>query len=676
MKINKEDIVLYVNNFKKGDRDAFLKLYLDNVNQVYYVCLRLLKNEDDAKDITQETFVTAMEKIDTLNQPESFSTWVNHIAVNKCKNLLQRNSNVIKSDLYDNDVEETLEEMNEDFIPESYIQNKEQREIIMDIIENKLSDVQRVVILLYYYEKMSVSEIAGILECSEGTVKSRLNSARAIIKKAIEHKEKQGISILGMVPLFILFSEDAKAQLLENEAKAVMHNTLISVFEKNKSLNIIGEATYMVKKSIGLKIAGISLGAAAIVGAGIGIALFLGGDSDDEKTTTPNNGAEIVTTTKEYDENDTEDKSDNSSEDITTDGFTKDEMDENDIVDYIIDNEGKLPIDIDSKTVKGYIGNSIAGYLLKSFISLDAEAMKPYIDSRDYKEYKEHFDRIKEDAEAVELWNATMGNITYFPKSNIIIGKDVGYVYASWYTDCYRNKEEIPGGSGEELPKEYVIDIYNKYYVNAPYTIGFTCDFDYDIKDGYITFDIEEMLDHLGMDDLDDLLEPNTYKQKTAFNYGKVILGGASSFGLGYEYLLDGEELKFSLDTLEAFLNKDMDKVIEITKEYDASEESDTFWECFEKYYLNDAYKEKIVKYIEANCVILRTLSYVVMYYPAEYDLYPLNRLEEDEMEILKALDINVVNKKYAYKYPTEFSNSFSMFYEVVDIMKHKGLLD
>ena len=100
------------------------------------------------------------------------------------------------------------------------------------------------------------------------------------------------------------------------------------------------------------------------------------------------------------------------------------------------------------------------------------------------------------------------------------------------------------------------------------------------------------------------------------------------------------------------------------------------YWECFEKYYLDEEYKEKIVNYMEANCIILRNLSSVEMYYPAEYDLHPLYKLDEEEMAILKELDLNLMNKKVAYKYPTEFSNSFSMFYEIVDVMKHKGLLD
>lgn len=289
MGLSKEEVVDYVNKFKKGDKEAFLKLYTDNVNKVYYVCLKFLKNSNDAQDVTQEAFLTAMEKIETLQQAENFGTWLNHIAVNKCKNILLKNNQVFHDDLYGNDYEMVLEETSTEFIPEDYINNKEKREAVMDIIDNKLSDVQRIVILLYYYEGESVANIANFLECSEGTVKSRLSSARKIIKKSIEEKEKKGHSILGVAPYFVLaaiMTKEAEAAVIpETISKAVFNglnlkSTMKNYMEMNKG------ATNMVKKNMALKVAGIGAGVVATIGLGVGIVLLATGQSDKDDTTT------------------------------------------------------------------------------------------------------------------------------------------------------------------------------------------------------------------------------------------------------------------------------------------------------------------------------------------------------------------------------------------------------
>ena len=289
MKLNKEEIVDYVNKAKKGDKDAFLKLYLDNVNQVHYVCLRFVKNYEDAQDVTQETFLTAMEKIETLQHSETFPTWVNHIAANKCKNILLKNNQVFLEDLNDDNNLTVLEEVATEFIPEEYINNKEKRTEIMNIIENELSDVQRMVIILYYYREESVADIAKILECSEGTVKSRLNSARQIIKKYIESKEKKGYPILGVAPFVLsaIFAEEAKANSIPESVSQSICSAL-SMKDGSNLLGLYGGTKKMAKAGFGLKLAGVCAGVAATAAA-VGVAvLFMGSDNEDtiETTTT------------------------------------------------------------------------------------------------------------------------------------------------------------------------------------------------------------------------------------------------------------------------------------------------------------------------------------------------------------------------------------------------------
>lgn len=271
-----EGLAEIVMKSKQGDEQAFNKLYENYVKKVYYICLKFLKDREDASDVTQDTFVTAFEKLSTLQNPESFGMWISKIATNKCKNVLIKKNHSFIEELKMDDKGIEDEDLNSEFIPEEYVINKEKRKIIMEIIDNKLSDVQRMAILLYYYECEPVSEIAKILECSEGTVKSRLNSARKVIKKAIEDKEKKGFSILGAVAYFALSS------IVEAEASEVIlpDKLMVNVSEflgKNKILNNGGSAK-MIKKGIVLKAAGIGAGVLAVAGIAIAVAISGGDD--------------------------------------------------------------------------------------------------------------------------------------------------------------------------------------------------------------------------------------------------------------------------------------------------------------------------------------------------------------------------------------------------------------
>ena len=83
------DIEKYVDDAINGDSDAFAKLYELSKRQVYFTCLKFLKNEQDAQDIMQEVYITVLKKLSTLADKTSFQPWINCICVNKCKNFLK-----------------------------------------------------------------------------------------------------------------------------------------------------------------------------------------------------------------------------------------------------------------------------------------------------------------------------------------------------------------------------------------------------------------------------------------------------------------------------------------------------------------------------------------------------------------------------------------------------------
>lgn len=208
------DIEKIVTKAVKGDSSAYTHLYKLARTQVYFTCLGILKNAADAEDIMQETFFTAAVKLPSLSDRNSFQAWVNRIAVNKCKNYLVKK----KPDLYNDSNEETENELPDEEItlPDEYIENKVKRKIIMDIIMDKLSDLQRQAVIMYYFDEMNLAEIAAEMNCPEGTVKSRLSSARKIIEKEILRYEKINQDRLHTVlPIPFL------TQLLRAEAESI-----------------------------------------------------------------------------------------------------------------------------------------------------------------------------------------------------------------------------------------------------------------------------------------------------------------------------------------------------------------------------------------------------------------------------------------------------------------------
>lgn len=201
---------------KNGNKKAFDKLYELTHNDVWYNCLSLLKDEENAKDIMQETYITAFLKLDTLNDEQKFCGWIISIAVNKCKNKLKGKVEY----RIDDEVLITEAETDELMLPEEYITKTEKRKVLLQIMEDTLSFNQYQTVLMFYFDEMSISEIAQGLEISEGTAKSRLNSSRAKMKTAIEdYEKKSGDKLHGVVvvPFFTtIFKEEAKNLAVPN----------------------------------------------------------------------------------------------------------------------------------------------------------------------------------------------------------------------------------------------------------------------------------------------------------------------------------------------------------------------------------------------------------------------------------------------------------------------------
>ena len=275
---------------KNGNKKAFDKLYKLTSNDVWFTCVSLLKDEENAKDIMQETYITAFLKLDTLKDEEKFCGWLTTIATNKSKNKLKGKVEY----QIDDEVLIAKTETDELMLPEEYINKAEKRKVLLQIIEDTLSFNQYQVVLMFYFNELSIAEIAQALEISEGTVKSRLNSSRAKMKTAIEdYENKSGDKLHGVVvvPFFTtIFKEEAKSLAVPNiTIKLPNGQTLATSATKGIATGAKSTVSSIVKATanatVKAKVIAVVCGATILAGtSAVGISILAGCNAEKEPT--------------------------------------------------------------------------------------------------------------------------------------------------------------------------------------------------------------------------------------------------------------------------------------------------------------------------------------------------------------------------------------------------------
>ena len=275
---------------KNGNKKAFDKLYKLTSNDVWFTCVSLLKDEENAKDIMQETYITAFLKLDTLKDEEKFCGWLTAIATNKSKNKLKGKVEY----QIDDEILIAETETDELMLPEEYITKAEKRKVLLQIMEDTLSFNQYQTVLMFYFDEMSISEIAQGLEISEGTVKSRLNSSRAKMKTAIEdYENKSGDKLHGVVvvPFFTtIFKEEAKSLAVPNiTIKLPNGQTLATSATKGFATGAKSTVSSIVKATatatVKTKVIAVVCGATILAGtSAVGISILAGCNAEKEPT--------------------------------------------------------------------------------------------------------------------------------------------------------------------------------------------------------------------------------------------------------------------------------------------------------------------------------------------------------------------------------------------------------
>ena len=249
----------------KGDESAFAQLYESTQHDMYYIALKYMKNEDDAMDVVQDSYIKAWRYLGTIRDPENFPSWLGRIVANTARNMLARKKPLLFSEMSqeneDGDLfEYEIEDEKAQYQPERNYTQKETQELVHELIDS-LSDEQRLCILMYHLDDQSIKDIAVTFGISENTVKSRLLYGRKAIKTKAEALQKKGYQLYTAAPvglLLYLLLSDRKSDVYAATAQAVLQAQRATILNKANTQAVVGK-----HKSVNKNTAGRSAGRSA-----------------------------------------------------------------------------------------------------------------------------------------------------------------------------------------------------------------------------------------------------------------------------------------------------------------------------------------------------------------------------------------------------------------------------
>lgn len=274
--MEKEKLTALVEKAKSGNPNAIEDLLCQAHISVSYQCRKMLPNVQDAEDLTQEILLTVYQKLHTLQEPAAFWGWLSRITATRCMNAISRTHVDLQfaEDEDGNSVLDSLETLDERQIPDKAIDNAETARMLDEIVSG-LPEAQRLSTLLYYYDEMSVKEIAQIMGVGENTVKGRLNLARKAIKEKVQDYEKKGVKLYGIsvLPLLWYFLRSAARIEADTAAATACAAKVMAVGTANSAAEATTTAGTTVTRVAGVfskkVIAGIIAGIVVVGGAAV-----------------------------------------------------------------------------------------------------------------------------------------------------------------------------------------------------------------------------------------------------------------------------------------------------------------------------------------------------------------------------------------------------------------------
>ena len=184
--MEQEKLLELIRRSRERDLDAQEDLMRAAQNRVYYHCKKMLKHEETAWDASQDVLLAMITSLDQLQEPAAFWGWVDGITADRCKHLLSTShkERQLPEDEEGSALLESVEDLEETLAPDKGLDNEETRRMILGLVDD-LPPEQRMTVRFYYYDEMTVKQIAEAMDISEDTVKSRLNDARRSIEESI-----------------------------------------------------------------------------------------------------------------------------------------------------------------------------------------------------------------------------------------------------------------------------------------------------------------------------------------------------------------------------------------------------------------------------------------------------------------------------------------------------------
>ncbi|MDO4332503.1 MAG: sigma-70 family RNA polymerase sigma factor [Eubacteriales bacterium] len=203
-----------VHDFQQGKEKAFTEIYNRTNKYVYYTIYKSVKDAAIAEDVMQETYLEVYRSLSSLKSGEAVKSWIAKIAHHRIYQYLKKNPDQLLKEEEQEAVFEQLEQTDEALMPEDVMDNRETQRLIGEII-NSLSEEQRLSIVAFYFNQMSIKEIAEAYGIPENTVKSHLSRGKKKIKDGVlELEKKHGTKLYATGIAAILFF------VLDKEASA------------------------------------------------------------------------------------------------------------------------------------------------------------------------------------------------------------------------------------------------------------------------------------------------------------------------------------------------------------------------------------------------------------------------------------------------------------------------
>jgi RNA polymerase sigma-70 factor (ECF subfamily) len=178
----------WVRRAQTGDLQAFEQLFEQHQRGIYNVIYQMVRSDADAADLTQDVFVRAWRALPRLEAPEAFTSWLYRIAQNLGRNWIRDNTRVrvesLDQPIGDEEDGNTREIPDMSADPAAVSQTQAVRETVQRAIQG-LSPDHQMVVTLHHLEGLAVEDIAKIMKCSVGTVKSRLSRARDHLRRKL-----------------------------------------------------------------------------------------------------------------------------------------------------------------------------------------------------------------------------------------------------------------------------------------------------------------------------------------------------------------------------------------------------------------------------------------------------------------------------------------------------------